>query len=96
MHEELCVILENRNVYFQPPESLKLQYPCIVYHKSGVDKLNADDKTYKNTNEYTLTIIDHNPDTEIPDRILNHFPMCRFDRSYTSDKLNHYVLTLYY
>ena len=96
LHEELCVLLGSRNVYFQPPESLKLKYPGIVYYRSGVSKLNADDRMYKNTTEYTITIIDSNPDSEIPDQILNHFPMCRFDRSYTSDNLNHYVLTLYY
>lgn len=96
LHEELCVLLGSRNVYFQPPESIKLNYPCIVYSRTGVAKLNADDKSYKSTNEYTLTHIDFNPDSELPDEIINHFPMCRFVRSYASDNLNHNVLSLYY
>lgn len=96
LHEELCKILGTRNVYFQPPESVKLVYPCIVYSTSGVFKLNANNRLYKSRNSYEVIVIDHDPDTNIVDRILEHFPMCRFDRSYASDNLNHYVLTLYY
>lgn len=96
LHEELCDVLGTRNVYFQPPESVKLVYPCIVYSTSGVFKLNANNRLYKSRNSYEVIVIDHDPDTDIFDRILAHFPMSRFDRSYTSDNLNHYVLTLYY
>ena len=96
LHEELCELLGTKNVYFQPPESLRLVYPCIVYSKAGVNKLNANNKLYNSTNEYDLTVIDHDPDSEIPDRILAHFPMCRFDRYFASENLNHYSLNLYY
>lgn len=96
LHEELCEILGTRNVYFQPPESVKLIYPCIVYSMSGVFKLNANNRLYKSRNSYEVIVIDHDPDTDIFDLILEHFPMCRFDRSYVADNLNHYALTLYY
>ena len=33
LHEELCSVLGSRNVYFQPPETIKLTYPCIIYSK---------------------------------------------------------------
>lgn len=96
LHEELCELLGTRNVYFQPPESIKLSYPCIIYSRSGVTKQNANNRLYKSVNEYGIIVIDANPDSSIPDDILNHFPMCRFDRSYTSNNLNHTSLTLNY
>lgn len=96
LHEELCDILGSRNAYFQPPASIKLNYPCIVYSVLSVNKQNANDKMYKSMNQYKVVVIDSDPDSEIPSKIIAHFPMCRFDRPYTSDNLNHSVLTLYY
>lgn len=96
LQTEFETILGSRNVYFQPPTSVKLKYPCIVYSKSGVDKLNANDKGYRTINKYEVTVIDYDPDSEIYETILMHFPMCSFDRQFTSDNLNHWVLTLYY
>lgn len=95
LHEELCNLLGSRNVYFQPPESVKLVYPCIVYSKSGVVKLNANNRLYKSDDEYQITVIDYDPDSDIYARIIEHYPMSRFDRSYTSENLNHNVITLY-
>lgn len=95
LHEELCEILGSRNVYFQPPESLKLSYPCIVYSLSNVDKRNASDKLYRSFNQYQVVVIDVDPDSDIHMRILNHYPMCSFERGYTSDNLNHNVLRLF-
>lgn len=95
LHEELCEILGSRNVYFQPPSSMKLIYPCIVYSKTGVDIRNANNRIYKTDEQYQIITIDHDPDSDIYYRILNHFPMSRFDRSYAADNLNHNVITLY-
>ena len=97
LHEELCELLGSRNVYFQPPESLKMQYPCIRYSISGMPSIKANDKFYlKTCTTYDITIIDADPDSDISTRILSHFPMARFDRSYTSNNLNHHVLTINY
>lgn len=96
LHEEFCNILGSRNAYFQPPASIKLNYPCIVYSISSANKQNANDKMYKSINEYKVVVIDSDPDSEIPNKIIAHFPMCRFDRAYTSDNLNHSALSLYY
>jgi hypothetical protein len=96
LHEELCALLLTRNVYFNPPESVKLKYPCIVYSRSGIDKINADNRPYKSTNRYTVTTIDSDPDSKLPDLIIEHFPMCSFDRAFVSENLNHNVFTLYY
>ena len=96
LHEELCELLGSRNVYFQPPESVKMQYPCIRYSISGMPKLNANNKVYlKTSNTYTITVIDRDPDNDISNRILTHFSMVRFDRAYIADNLNHYILNYF-
>lgn len=96
LHEELCVLLGSRNVYFQPPESVKMKYDAIRYQLSGKSLKRANDKIYNSRNEYDGVVITTDPDTTIPDAILEHFEMCSFGRPYTADNLNHYPFTLYY
>lgn len=96
LHEELCELLGSRNVYFQPPESVKMQYDAIRYSLGGKDLKRANNKIYRNTNQYDGVLITRNPDTTIPDEMLSHFEMCSFGRPYTADNLNHYPFTLYY
>ena len=88
-------ILGSRNVYYQPPESVKINYPAIVYSRSDIDINYADDKSYMNTNRYEIIVIDKRPDNDATGQILM-LPHCSFDRHYTSDNLHHDVLTLYY
>lgn len=96
LHEELCGLLGNRKVYYNPPASVRMQYPCIKYSLSGVNHAHANDAVYRNTKRYEVIAIDPNPDSDIYEKVLAHFPMCQFDTSYVADNLNHFVLTLYY
>lgn len=96
LHEELVSELGTSYVYFQPPESVKLHYPCIIYAKNNVRTKFANDKIYVSMNEYSVTVVDRDPDSEIADRLLRRFSFCRFDRRYVSDNLYHDVLTLHY
>lgn len=73
-----------------------MKYPCIRYSISSVDKQNANDRLYRSTVRYDITVVDADPDSEIPMKILTHFPMCSFDREYATNNLNHTVMTLYY
>ena len=95
LHEILCNILGSRNVYFQPPESVKMKYPAMVYSLSGMRNNHANNKVYAQMRSYQITVIDASPDSLISDRI-SKLPYCSFDRFYPSDGLNHYVYTLYY
>lgn len=88
-------LLGSRNVYFQPPESIKLQYPAIVYFRSNIENLHANDGVYKQSLAYEVTVIDANPDSELPMKI-SQLPMCRHSRHFTADNLNHDVYTLYF
>ena len=96
LHEELKGILGTDKVYFQPPESIKLSYPCIVYERSDISSKRANNKHYYSVNCYTLTVIDKNPDSQFANQILEHFKMCRFNRRFVTDNLYHDVLILYF
>ena len=87
-------VLGSRNCYFQPPASIQMKYPAIVYSLSSIDKLLANDDMYKSLTAYQVTLIDKNPDTEFLKPILK-LRYCSFDRFYTADNLNHWVFTLY-
>lgn len=95
LHNVLLDILASDNVYFQPPATLKMLYPCIVYSRSRVDVKKADDITYKYVVGYTLTYIDPNPDGLILDKLLS-LPMCSFSTNFKKDNLNHDVFNIYY
>lgn len=95
LHEYLKAVIGNDHVYFQPPESLKLRYPAIVYSRSGIRNVFADDKVYEQCTEYEVIVIDKDPENEAVSR-LSLQPYCRFDRQFISDNLNHSVFTIYY
>ena len=95
LHEVLCGILGTRHVYYQPPESIKMIYPAIVYSRSDIVNRLADDSVYMQSYEYEITVIDENPDSEIVKQI-SMLPKCRFNRHYVSDNLNHDTFTIYY
>jgi len=83
------------NVYFQPPPTVMMKYPCIVYKRDYNNTEFADDKPYKHRKRYMVTVIDQNPDSDIPDKV-KELPLCLFDRFYTADNLNHDVFKLFF
>lgn len=83
------------DAYYSPPASLSMEYPCIRYELSGIPIRRADNIPYIGCKRYALTLIDEDPDSEIPNRLLE-LPFCSFDRSYVADGLNHFVFTLYF
>lgn len=95
LHEVLCNIIGSRNVYYQPPESIKMNYPAIVYSRNDISNKYGDDIPYMQSVSYQVTVIDKDPDSTIVSDIAK-LPYCRFNRHFTSDNLNHDVFTLYY
>lgn len=87
-------IMTNGNVYFCPPDGKELRYPCIVYELSDLRARRADNLNYLKNLQYTVTLIDEDPDSEFVEKILE-VPKCRFDRPFISDNLNHFVFTIY-
>lgn len=84
-----------KKVYFQRPTNNKLEYPCIMYVLDDVDTLYADNNPYLHNKRYQVTVIDENPDSEIPDMVAN-LPKSRFDRFFIADNLNHTVYNLFF
>lgn len=82
-------------LYFQPSENIKIQYPCIVYQRESVDTTFADNKPYLRKKRYRITVIDRDPDSDIPDKI-GQLPGCLHDRFYVADNLNHDVFTIHF
>jgi hypothetical protein len=94
-HEILCSLLGSRNVYFQPPSTVRMQYPCIVYSRRFAETRYADNRPYAVRLCYSVMAIDADPDSGIPEK-LGGLPLSQFDRHYTADNLNHDVYVIYY
>lgn len=83
------------NVYFQPPASVQMTYPAIVYERDRSDTRFADDRPYTVTKQYALTLICKSPDDSIFE-MLSSLPMCAHVRHFVVDNLNHDVFNIYF
>lgn len=83
------------NVYFQPPGNVQMSYPCVVYQRDIGISTFADNKPFRFTKRYQVTVISTNPDDNIPNKIAR-LPMCVFNRTFVADNLHHDVFELYY
>jgi hypothetical protein len=91
----LTGILGTDQVYFQPPPTVSMEYPCIVYRRDYELTRFADDRPYSRKKRYQVTVIDRDPDSVIPDKVAD-LPLCIFDRFYTTENLNHDVFKLFF
>lgn len=96
LHEELCEVLGNRNVYYNPPESIRMKYPCIRYTKAKPKTIKANNERYLRMECYTVTVMSTDPENDIADLLMDHFQYAEYDRPYNSDGIAHDVLTIYY
>lgn len=95
LQSKLEELLGSRNVYYQPPESVKMEYPAITYSKTNIPVTYANGSVYSKNTCYEIIVIDKKPDNEVINKLLE-LSYCSYDRSYKADNLNHDVLTLYY
>lgn len=95
LQEKLESLLGVRHVYYQPPETLKLEYPAIIYFKSNIETKKANNVTYLKNVRYDVIVVDKRPDNPVVDKLLD-LPYCSYDRNYKANNLNHDALTLYY
>lgn len=91
----LELILGSRNVYYQPPSSVKMKYPAIVYSRENFNIRSANNGKYIVRPGYSVTLIDSDPDSDIVSKLLM-LPFCSFTRHYTSDGMNHDVFRIFY
>lgn len=95
LHSELLEILGNNNAYFQPPSSVQIKYPAIIYEIVDIKNGHANNGVYAQNNFYQVTVVDANPESEIMIK-MSKFPTARFNKHYTTNSLNHYVFTISY
>lgn len=95
LHQLLTDILGSNNVYFQPPESIKMKYPCIVYSLADIDSRFADNIPYLHKRRYSVTVIDRDPDSSIRDK-MTYLKNCSYERGFTADNLYHYIFNITY
>lgn len=95
LQARLELILGSDKVYFQPPENIQMEYPCIVYKRDSAETLFADNNPYRYEQRYQVTYISRNATDQARMKIAA-LPTCLFVRHYTVKNLNHDVFTLYF
>lgn len=93
LQDRLIEILGSENVYFQPPASIQLAYPCIIYSFDDENTLYANNEKYMDRDKYTIQLITKDP---LPDELMTaikSIPYTRFDRHYVADNLHHFTYT---
>lgn len=83
--------------YYDPPASIRMEYPCILFQLSSNYVLHADNMAYKSRFRWSVTIVDPvstNGENYIAEMLA--LPYCAFDRHYATDNLHHYVFDIYY
>lgn len=82
----------SKNVWFQAPP--RLRYPAIIYERAQNNAQYADNFPYIYDHRYQVTVIDPDPDSNIPDKIAR-LPKCISDRSFVAENLHHDVFMIY-
>lgn len=95
LHEILCRVLGSRHVYFQPPENIKMEYPCVRYTLSSLASEYANNRMYKYMKRYEITFVSSDPDNDYIDK-MSELPYVSFERRYVADGLYHDAFTMFY
>ena len=75
LQTKLEEILGSNHVYFQPPTTVSLKYPCFVYSFAGMDTMRANNGHYIKSSRYEITHIYKKLDNRMTEKILDSFPM---------------------
>lgn len=94
LHMDLLEVCDN--VYFQPPNNLKIKYPCIVYNKRIVDTKYANDDVYSIKQRYEVIAMSNDPDNTLAEQILKSIQYCTISSTFVVDNVYHTTLRLYY
>ena len=87
-------LLGSRNVYYNPPESVKMSYDAIVFNRSDIQNRFANNSVYIQSHLYEVTTITYDPDAPIIEKI-SKLPGCSFVTSYVANNLYHNRFTIH-
>lgn len=88
-------LLGSRNVYYNPPATLVMQYDAIRYSLNGMNTTHANNAKYLKLKRYDGIVISKRSDPEVVDKLLE-LQYCSLGTPYKADNLNHYPFTIYY
>ncbi len=91
----LCQYLETANVYYQPPESVLIKYPAVIYKLDDIQNITANNSMYMQKKAYMVTVIDKEIESELVTK-MSKLLNCQFVNNFVSDNLYHTVFRLYY
>lgn len=94
LQERLELILGADNVYFQPPENVRMEYPAIVYERDLAETSFADNNPYRYEQQYQITLISYEA-TDLARMKIAALPQCSYVRHYTVKNLHHDVFTIF-
>lgn len=83
------------HVYFQPPESIQLSYPCIIYTVAPGKKQYASNDIYHYKQKYLVTLIYNDPDSDIPTKV-ESLQYCQREQHMVVQNLYHDVFQLFF
>ena len=87
----ISIIGNKAKVHYEPPENVKLDYPCILFFRDRIIVEKADNKSYITKTRYKITYIDNDPDSENIDKILSSIRGVTYGDHYVADGLHHDV-----
>jgi hypothetical protein len=90
---KLKEITELTNVYYDPPESVLMEYPAIVYKKTNMPARYANNKKYIKRLAFEVKVIAEDADTKYVD-LINDMDFSHYDRHYVAYDLHHDVFTI--
>ena len=85
-----------KNIYFDPPETTKLSYPCIIYHEQPPSVKGANNSHYVTHTAYRVTVIDKDPERQIAKEIDQTFKHSRIITYFTTQGLRHSVIEIFW
>ena len=89
-------VLGYQHTYFEPPESIRMEYDAVVYSRSVLNVRRANNKSYLTRDVYRVTVISRDPETPMPKALQEHFERCAPERFFVRDNLHHFPFTIYY
>lgn len=87
--------LGSKNVYYNPPATLKMRYDAIRYSLGQIRHRYANDANYSQLKSYDGIIISRQEDPEVINKIAS-LSYTSFGRPYVADNLYHYPFTIFY
>lgn len=95
LQETLSNITGIKRAYFQPPASIQLEYPCIIYTYSDERIRHANNDVYIEEDTYEIMLITKDP---LPSEMmteLRDLPYTRFSRHFVKDNLHHFSYNMH-